>query len=113
MLIILKFLLIILALPFVAIGYSIFFNKHYNLALKVFPKLDDTLKVTFAKRMGLIQFVGGLILWVCGIVCLWLNKIASIVIISVSVVAFVVALLVHIIYFNQLNKKLKKSLSNN
>ncbi len=113
MLIVVKFLLIVFSMLFVAFGYSIFFNKHYNLALKFSPKLNDALKVTFAKRMGLIQFVGGIVLWACSIGSLWLGKVGSIVIICVSLSAFIIALASHTIYFGVRNKKLGNKLSNN
>lgn len=96
--IIFKILVMILGFPFVISGYTLFFRKDASIVrrLPFMPKDADL--VRYAKIMGIAQLVAGLLMWVCGLISLWLGKISSIVVLCLALVGAFASLLITYVY---------------
>ncbi|MGN0796671.1 MAG: hypothetical protein ACI4M5_00515 [Christensenellales bacterium] len=96
--IIFKILVMILGFPLVISGYTLFFRKNTSIVrrLPFMPKDADLVK--YAKIMGITQFVAGLLMWLCGLVSLWLGKISSIVVLCVALVGAIASLMITYVY---------------
>ena len=96
--IIFKILVMILGFPFVISGYTLFFRKDTSIVrrLPFMPKDADLAR--YAKIMGITQFVAGLLMWLCGLVSLWLSKVIAIIVLCLALVGAIAALLTTYIY---------------
>jgi hypothetical protein len=94
---IIKIILILIGLVFIGFGYAIWFKKKYNLINnfendKKNGKLDDS----FAKRVGKIEFIGGIICFALGIITIFLNDSFALISFVFCIVSIIAALI-----FNQ------------
>ena len=96
--IIFKILVITLGFPFVISGYTLFFRKDASIVrrLPFMPKDADL--VRYAKIMGVAQIIAGLLMWLCGLLSLWLGKVSSIVVLCVALVGAITSLMITYVY---------------
>ncbi len=96
--IIFKILVITLGFPFVISGYTLFFRKDASIVrrLPFMPKDADL--VRYAKIMGVAQIIAGLLMWLCGLLSLWLGKVSSIVVLCLALVGAIASLLITYAY---------------
>jgi len=92
----LKIVLILVGTLFIGFGYSIYFKMKYNLINgfeedKKSNKYDDA----YAKRVGVIELIGGLACVVLGIVAIFLNSTFAIVAFIISVAGIILALIIN------------------
>lgn len=95
---VLKIALIIVGILFICFGYVIYFKGKYNLingyeTAKKARRLDDA----YAQRIGKIEFFGGLIWLVFGIISIFLGNRFTVIIFVISLVVMLSTLI-----FNQI-----------
>lgn len=90
---VLRIVLILIGLLFISFGYSIWFKKKYYL-INNFEKGKSN--DSFAKRVGIIEFIGGIFCFVLGIISMFFDEIFTIVSFIVCIISIIVALI-----FNQ------------
>ncbi|RKD33422.1 DUF3784 domain-containing protein [Thermohalobacter berrensis] len=96
--------MILIGLTFMGFGYAIYFKGKYNLINsfkndKKSGKLDDS----FAKRVGIIEFIGGITCVAIGIINMFLEDSFTLISFVFSIVIIITALI-----FNQV-KSTKKN----
>ena len=95
---ILKIALMLIGVLFSIFGYYIFFKGKYGLINNfVEDKKNNKYNDEYAKRVGLIEFSGGFILLVLGIVSLFLSNRFTVIASVSGILAIVLALIVNTI----------------
>ncbi len=94
---ILRIILIIFGLLFIGFGYAIWFKRKYNL-INNFKndRKNGKLNDSFAKRVGIIEFIGGIASFSLGIIAMFLDDVFTIVSFTFCIISIIAALI-----FNQ------------
>lgn len=101
---VLKISMMLIGILFIFFGYLIFFKSKYYLINNFIEdknrkKLDDN----YAKKVGFIEFTGGLVTLTLGVLSLFLSDTITFVVFSISVLSIIIALVV--IFLNSVSKK--------
>jgi len=95
---ILKIALILIGALLTTFGYFIFVKEKYGLINNyVEDKKNNKFNDKYAKRVGSIEFFGGFILLVLGIVALFLSNTLTVIVFVVGIMAVVLALILNAI----------------
>jgi len=96
-----RIILILIGLVFIGFGYAIWFKGKYNL-INNFKndKKNDKLNDAFAKRVGKIEFIGGIASFILGIIAMFMNAVFTWISFIICIVSIMVALI-----FNQVKSK--------
>jgi len=94
---ILRIILILIGLVFIGFGYAIWFKEKYNL-INNFQKdkKNGKLNDSFAKKVGKIEFIGGIACFALGIITMFLNDVSTLISFIFCIVSIIAALI-----FNQ------------
>ena len=92
-----KIALMIVGVLFALFGYFIFFKGKYSLINnfdedKKNQKYDDA----YAKRMGLIEFVGGLITFTLGVSTLFISNTLTFIVFGISILGVIISLVINL-----------------
>lgn len=95
--IVLRIILILIGLVFISFGYVIWFKEKYNL-INNFQEDRENGKFndSFAKRVGKIEFIGGIACFALGIITMFLNDVFTLISFIFCIVSIIAALI-----FNQ------------
>ncbi len=93
---VLRIILILIGLVFIGFGYAIWFKGKYNL-INNFQKdkKNGKLNDSFAKRVGKIEFIGGIVCFTLGIITMPLNDVFTLVSFIFCIVSIIVALILN------------------
>jgi len=95
---ILKIALMLIGVMLSIFGYFIFVKGKYGLINNfVEDKKNNKYNDEYAKRVGLIEFSGGFILLVLGIVSLFLSNTLTVIVFIIGILTIVLALIVNAI----------------
>jgi len=93
---ILKIILILVGMMFIVFGYAIWFKGKYNL-INGFPNRNKRIKSndSFAKMVGIIQFIGGIICCVVGVITFFLGDIYTLILFWICIAGVIIALFIN------------------
>lgn len=102
--VVLKISLILIGILFIGFGYFIFFKNKYSLINnftedKKKNRYDDK----YAKRVGFIEFIGGLVILILGVFSLFLGDTFTIIIFLISILGIIVSLIVNAVLSKKTN----------
>ncbi len=94
---IIRIILILIGLVFIGFGYAIWFKGKYNL-INNFQndKKNNKLNDAYARRVGKIEFIGGIVSFTLGIITMFLNDAFTLISFIFCIVSILAALI-----FNQ------------
>ncbi|MCR3922858.1 MAG: DUF3784 domain-containing protein [Firmicutes bacterium] len=92
----LRVMLIFIGTLFIGFGYAIWFKQKYHLINnfendKQRGKLNDA----FAKRVGIIEFIGGIVCLLLGVVTMFLDEAFTVISFVTCIVGIILALIVN------------------
>lgn len=92
----LQITLILIGALFIGFGYAIWFKHKYHLINNFeSEKKKGRLNDSYAKRVGIIEFVGGVLCFVLGILAMFLDETFTVISFIFCIVGIVVALIVN------------------
>ncbi|SET43314.1 hypothetical protein SAMN05660297_02403 [Natronincola peptidivorans] len=101
---ILRITLILIGLAFIGFGYAIWFKEKYHL-INNFEndKKNGRLSDSFAKRVGMIELIGGITCFTLGLISIFLNDVFTLIFFIFCIVSIITALI-----FNQVKSAKQK-----
>jgi len=97
----LKIGLILVGILFVGFGYAIYFKGKYNLINNFEEdKKSNKFNEAYAKRVGIIEFIGGLTCVVIGLWTIFFNVKFVIIVFNVSIIGIIAALIINMVKSN-------------
>ncbi len=90
---VLRIMLILIGLLFIGFGYAIWFKRKYNL-INNFKDDNKSGKSydSFAKRVGIIEFIGGIVCFILGVVAIFLDDVFTMIFFIFCIISIIVAL---------------------
>lgn len=93
---ILRMIMIFIGFVFIGYGYAILFKEKYNL-INNFQndKKNSKLNDSYAKKVGKIEFIGGITCFALGIITMFINDVFTLISFIVCIVSIIAALIIN------------------
>jgi len=93
-----KIIWILVGIVFVSFGHAIYFKKKYNLINNFKEDMKSKrYNNAYAKRVGLIELIGGLTCVVLGLWTIFFDVKSIIIVFAVSIIGIIVALIINMV----------------